>query len=362
MIKNSYLKEKVKYLKFIHPEILTAENIDYGFSLPDVNKGVHILEKISIGGLDQSILVRGKSDKNPVLLILHGGPGCSAMGLVSHYNADLENNFLVVNWDQRGTCKSFYPSEKIKDSMNVGQFVRDTHEMINYLKNRFNQDKIFLLGYSWGSIIGTMVAEKYPEMLHAYIGISQVVNLKDSEKIAVDFIIENAKRYGNKKAIKEIESVSKIKPSDGDLFLKRVEVDRKWVQEFGGAMFNERGIDKLKNIVICSLYYSLKDLVNYKRGWELSVKHLWKDMLKINFLKQKNNIKIPVYFIHGKHDFQTPLKLVEKYFKNLEAQRKELIVFENSAHHPIFEEPERFNQILTGKVLQETYILQHSNT
>ncbi len=317
------------------------------------NRFVHILEKIKIGNIDQAVLIRGKSAGNPILLVLHGGPGCSVMGLVSNYNRSLEDHFLVVNWDQRGTCKSFFPQEKIKDSMNIGQFVADACELIEYLKKKFNQEKIFLLGHSWGSVIGTIIAEKHPELLHAYISTGQIVNLKESEKIAMKFIVKNAEETRNNQAIMELSTIQKIKPHHGDVFLERVGIIIKWVHKFGGAMYREKGIEKFKKIIVCSEYYNFNDLMNYRRGWEFSVKALWREMLGVNFFSQVKKIDVPVYFIHGKHDYQTPLAIVKKYFKKLRAGKKELIVFENSAHHPLFEEPEKFNKILAEKVLYE---------
>ncbi len=334
-------------------ESMFGSSLEWDIGNNNKNSDINILEKVKIGGIGQSVLIRGKSSDNPILLVLHGGPGCSTMGLITHFNKELEDHFLVVNWDQRGTCKSFYPQEKIVGSMSINQFVSDASELIEYLRKRFNQEKIFLIGYSWGSVIGTIIAREHPELLYAYIGTSQVVDLKKSEKIAMKFIIKNAGKTGNEYALSELKAVEKIKPKHGDLFLKRIEVIIKWIHKFGGAIYGESSIEKLKKVITCSVYYSTKDLINYQRGWEFSVKSLWKEMLKINFLKQDNNIQAPVYLIHGKNDFQTPLQLVEKYFKKLKAERKELIVFENSAHHPIFEEPERFNRILIDNVLHK---------
>lgn len=315
------------------------------------HKEVNYLERVRIGSVDQWISIRGKDSRNPILLILHGGPGCSLIGLVSYFNSELEDSFLVVNWDQRGTCKSYTTTKDFPETMNLEQFLSDTHELIEYLRRRFDKDKVYLLGYSWGSVLGVLTAKRHPELIHAYIGTSQVVNMREAERIAGKFIEREAEARNNSEAKKELNGVNNLTPEAGDLFLLKVDVLRRWVQKFGGAMHGESNLDKLKRAVIASGCYTFRDLINYTRSWEFSVKCLWREMVDIDLFRQAPKLDVPVFLVHGKHDCQTPTEIAKKYFQDLEAPRKNFVIFENSAHHPLFEEPEKFNEILLKRVL-----------
>lgn len=322
------------------------------FTLPIYeSKSVASLEEIEIGGIKQHILVRGNNVKNPILLFVHGGPGCSMIGLVRHFHSELEKHFVVVSWDQRGCCKS-YDKKIPKKDMTLDNFVQDCHELIGKLKKRFKKKKIYLVGHSWGSIVGTLVAKKYPKDLHAYIGVSQVVDMLRAEEVAHDFCVDVASDQNDKKALKELKKFKWMTPKLGDKYLKRVDVERKYVHEYGGSIYGRRDINNLIKVIVHSVEYTLKDLFNLVRGWDFSVKCLWRDMVKIEFSKQVKELKVPVYFLQGKYDYQTPAILVKEYYKILKAPKKKVFWFEKSAHNPLFEEPEKFNKILV-KILKE---------
>jgi pimeloyl-ACP methyl ester carboxylesterase len=146
---------------------------------------VDILEKVEIGGVEQWIMANGKSNDLPVLLWVHGGPGAAQMAGGRYYNGSLEDEFIVVHWDQRGAGKS--NSENFdENTLNVNQFLSDVEDMTEYLKERFGKEKIFLLGHSWGSYIGILSVSKNPESYHGYIGVSQVVLIKDQQILAYE--------------------------------------------------------------------------------------------------------------------------------------------------------------------------------
>ena len=304
------------------------------------------LEKIVINKSKQTILIRSWNKNNPILLFLHGGPGCSEMGLMRHFNSELEKHFIVVNWDQRGTCKSFNAGKNAKDKMNIKQFVEDTYVLVKKLKKRFNKNKVYLMGHSWGTIIGVLFAKKYPKELHAYIGVSQVVNMMEVEKIADKFIKKQAKKTKTLEALKEIKSVELLMPHIGEDYLKRVSVKRKWIQYFGGSFHGEKNLDHLMQIMIKCPEYNLMDIANYLRGSNLSTLKLWRDIIRIDFTKQVKELKVPVFLLQGKQDYQTPLKLVKKYFNLLDAPKKKLVLFNKSAHNPLYEESHKFNEVL----------------
>jgi pimeloyl-ACP methyl ester carboxylesterase len=149
-----------------------------------------ISEKVytKINGVNMGMIIKSKNRSNPVLLFVHGGPGMPEYPFTETYPAGLEENFTVVWWDQRGAGLS-YNSDIQKETMTTEQFVSDTVKVTNYLRERFGQDKIYLMGHSWGSYIAIQAAAKSPELYHAYIGVGQISNQMESEKIAYEYMI-----------------------------------------------------------------------------------------------------------------------------------------------------------------------------
>ena len=152
----------------------SKETKAYTAPIKGVNS-ISLLEKVSIGGTNQWITVRGEDRRNPILLYLHGGPGHAEMGSNPRFK-ELEKRYVVVNWDQRGSGKSFSPNLS-KETLNVDQFLSDTHEMVEMLKKRFGREKIYLVGHSWGSLLGMIEISKHPESLYAYVGVGQFADL-----------------------------------------------------------------------------------------------------------------------------------------------------------------------------------------
>jgi len=310
------------------------------------------LESVKIGGIDQWIIIRGHDKSNPILLFLHGGPGSIEGPFAYKFQRDLEEHFIVVNWDQRGAGKSY--SRKIpKDTMTIEQFILDTHELIELLLNRFNKKKLYLVGHSWGSTLGALVVSRYPELIQAYVGIGQVVNILENEKVSYKYSIDQAKERGNEKALKQLKKLEPY-PEKHINDTKALRKQRKWLVKFNGVMHNESSWWPHIKITLGSPEYSLKDIIKTLRGLKLSLKTMWTQLFEIDFPTQIPELKVPVYICMGRYDYNTPFELAEKYFNQLKAPKKEFIWFENSGHLLNSEEPEKFNEILINKVLKET--------
>jgi len=313
-------------------------------------QGIASLEAVTLGGVKQWILIRGQDRSNPVLLFLHGGPGSPEMPLEHHFGPPLEEHFVVVHWDQRGAGKSWHPGLP-KDSMTIEQFISDTHELVELLRKRFGQEKIYLMGHSWGSLLGVRVVQKYPDLFYAYIGIGQCVDLKRNEEISYQFVLEEAEKRGNQKALRQLK---KIGPPPYDN-LRELGTQRKWLTRFGGGITREGKFSPLIKIAIKAPEYTPADFVKYLYGNYYGSKHLEDEVMTINFLEQAPRLEAPVYFFEGRHDYNTPWELVQEYYEKLDAPSgKHLVWFENSAHSPNLEEPGKFVDELI-KALEDTY-------
>lgn len=303
---------------------------------------IHWYGKIEIGNIKQWILIRGKNKNNPIILFLHGGPGTSYTPFITDFQKELEDYFIVVNWDQRGAGKSFEAKKKLKGTMTINQFVIDTYELIKKLQKRFGKKKIYLVGHSWGSAIGLIIAKKYPELLFAFIGVGQLINYKEEDKISYEYILEMARLKNKKRIINKIEKIGSP-PYKKDSYKK---IHQKYLMKFDGK---EKGIN-LKYLLIKGIIehprYTLIDGIYYLLGKLFTEKEMQKELENINFFDNIKQLDIPIYICAGKFDYITPTVLSKKYFDELQCNKKEFIYFNKSAHFPLFREYKKFNEML----------------
>ncbi len=256
----------------------------------------------------------------------------------------------MVVWDQRGAGKSFSSSIP-KESMNIAQFISDTHELTTLLKDRFGKNKIFIMGHSWGSLLGMFVINKYPDDYFAYIGIGQYVNGTENELVSYNFALSEAEKRGDKSAIEDLREIGP--PVNGlyagDWF-QGLLIQRKYLGKFGGQIYNTDNVEFFK-VTMFSPEYSLFDNIFYVRGIMFSVKSMGPEIVACNLETQVPSVKIPVFFFCGRYDYSTPLEIVERYCKNIDAPKKKIIYFENSAHMMNFEEPDLFMEMVREKFL-----------
>lgn len=310
-----------------------------------VPPGIDTLELVRLGDLDQWIRIRGQNDKLPLLLFLDGGPGVPEMPFASA-NAELEKHFIVVHWDQRGAGKSFAPDIP-PASMNVEQLVRDAEELVNLLRGRLGQEQIFLAGHSSGSVVGVLLAQRRPQLFRAYIGISQVANLQMTETFLYSFASRAAAEQGDDQARKELEEIG-APPFASE---KQLQVSQKWVNHFAPDKFGAVSFNRLR-LAFFSPDYSLLDLVRLSRGAKFSFDHLWREFFAYDLFKQAPHLDIPVYFLEGRSDRVATGEIAQRYFDVLEAPRgKQLIWFEHSGHWPQLDESEKFQKVMTNRVL-----------
>jgi pimeloyl-ACP methyl ester carboxylesterase len=305
------------------------------------------LEKISIGGVDQWILIRGVYMNNPILFKLHGGPGQAEMA-TANYNHDLEEHFIVVEWDQRGAGKS-YRSISPKSAMNLNQLVEDTREISEYLLKRFNQNKLILVGHSWGSILGIMAVQKYPQLYKAFVSTGQIVNMGEGVKISYKHLMDSARIENNDQALTELTEIGEP-PFNDKAQNERRTVYNKWMKKFGADWHGKEPLPRVK-IMLSSIEYSLSEKLHFQSAAKESFDILNPDLMKVDLFNQVKKVQVPVYFAIGRFDYRTPSELSLKYLDSLEAPLKKWKWFENSSHFPQLEEPNEFCNFLINTVL-----------
>jgi pimeloyl-ACP methyl ester carboxylesterase len=318
-----------------HWQQQTAERIRI-----DSPRGIDSLEKIKLGGVDQWILVRAWNRQNPVLLLMHGGPGFPCMPF-AQVAADLEKRFVVVHWDQRGAGKSYSPSIP-NSSMNMKQFVADTLELTDLLRARFNQPRILLGAHSWGSMIGALAVAQAPERFSAYFAVSQAANAPESERLMYRWALEKAASQQNARAITELKQIG---PPPYERFADYYKM-ADWITRFSGEEHQPVTRLRFLRLAFESPFYSWGDLMRIPLGAKFSFSRLWREAFyETDLFKQAPRLDVPVFFFlgHRDHTATASAAMAERYFEALDAPRgKRLIWFENSGHWPQLEEPERF--------------------
>ncbi|MGG0237015.1 alpha/beta hydrolase [Bacillus rhizoplanae] len=301
-------------------------------------KGDHsisALEQVEINGSSHEIMIRGKDKDNPVIIFVHGGPGCPEIPYADKYQDLLENNFTVVNYDQRASGKSYHFFEDYSN-LSSDLLVKDLLAMTDYISKRLGKEKVILIGHSYGTYIATQAAYKAPEKYEAYIGIGQMSDTVESEIDSLNYSINQAQNAGNTDDVLYLQGLTE-KIKNGDTF-----TPRNYVMKYGGS---SRLIDNPDGDNIGMLFsseYNLLDVIRYNYGLSYSQKTLLKDVLKNPLPTLVTKLKLPCYFVMGKYDYMTSSNAAKKYFDMIEADKKEFIAFEKSAHYPQFEEKEKF--------------------
>ena len=303
---------------------------------------VESLKQVTLGGIQQSILVRGKEEDNPILLFLHGGPGTAQIGFMPKYQDLLEEEFLVVNWDQRGSGLSYVEGIP-KETMNINQFVEDAVELIEYLKETYHKEKIYLMGHSWGSMLGMLLIHQYPNLFHGYIGVGQVANMLKGEQYLYDYLHKQAKETKQEEILEDLQTMGR--PPYKDPFTS-IPISRKWVNHFRGITW-ELDLNQVISLGMeNSPYYKKEDISKWMKGSGFSVEHMLQEMLEVDLEKDIKKVDLPIYFFLGRHDYTTPSEIARAYLDQISAPEKGIVWFEDSAHMPMMEEPIKFQKMV----------------
>ena len=298
---------------------------------------------LGLGGFDQWVMIRGESIANPILILLHGGPGFPEMRLFRTFNAALEQHYTVVYWMQRGTSKSF-DRRMPASSLMIEQFIADLDELVEMLRARFGKDKVVLYGHSWGSVLGVLYASRFPDKVAAYVGAGQVGEWAAFEAASYTFVLAEAERRQHHKAIRELRAIGPPPHAFWDMVR-----ERKWITHFAGIV---RGMSlwRFTRITLGGPEASILDLPNILQSQLVTPKAMWQELILVNLIKSAPALRMPVFFFLGRQDRVVVPETSVAYFDVLHAPSKRLIWFEESGHEPPSEEPDKFNGLMVGLV------------
>jgi pimeloyl-ACP methyl ester carboxylesterase len=299
-------------------------------AIPD-SGSIASLEKQQIGGVDQWVLIRGRDRTNPVLLLLHGGPGMPAMYLAHEFQSELERDFVIVHWDRRGAGKSF-DARLQTPAFSVRQTLNDTYELTEKLRVRFHQQRIYLVGHSWGSYLGLLAIREHPEYYTAFIGMGVPAGSREQVRVLQREFLSRTATYTGNPNLKARLAGATMEVSEDDLF------------ECGGELYASRSFWPILKAGLSAPEYTLRDAMNVKKGADLLNHKMKYDVVPGLLEGEILRVSVPVFFFLGRHDFNTPSRLAAEYLARLDTPLKGLVWFEHSAHFPFFEESDLFRK------------------
>jgi pimeloyl-ACP methyl ester carboxylesterase len=311
------------------------------------------LEPVEIGGMRQWILIRGADRDNPVLLWLHGRPGGAQMPFAYHLDGALERHFVVVHWDQRGAGKSNHGGFD-EATMRLERYLDDARELLEHLRRRLGVERVVLLGHSWGSRLGIELVARHPEYVQACIGVSQVVDHERATLIAGDWLEGVIDPGTDPEDLRELRSIEM--PARRHSEYRRL---NQLTDRYGGSL--DIPVRELASIAVRAPEYGTLDYFRLLQGMNRGGRPMHEGgiMESYNYIRAVPAVDVPVYFLSGDGDYNTPLALVAEYHERLQAPVKKLIVFERAAHLPFFADPDRCAEFVFGMNLSLDGYIDH---
>jgi pimeloyl-ACP methyl ester carboxylesterase len=295
-------------------------------------RSIASLEPVTLGGVEQWLLIRGHDRSKPVVLMLHGDPGRPEIYMAHAWQRRLERDFVMVQWDRRGSGKSYYddPNRPIRFSRELA----DTVELIGKLRARFGQRRIIVVGHSYGSWLGATLAQRHPELVRAYVGVGQVAcTAEDEDAIQDSWLKVRASLKG--------DETTKARAVAGGAWDRRAAIMR-----YGGEVSGLPGPLPFAWMALTAPEYTLSDVINIQEGWRYDHAHMIADGPEMPLARSVPALQTPVWFFQGRKDYLAPGLCVARYATALQAPIVRLEWFEDSAHFPFLDEPEHFHRAL----------------
>lgn len=309
------------------------------------------LTRVEIGGHELAMMIRGHSVDNPVLLFLAGGPGGTEMGAMRRHLPQLEQHFVVVTWDQRGTGKSYGQIDPTS-TLTLDQAVSDAIQVTHYLRERFDQDQIYLMGQSWGSTLGVLAVQQEPDLYRAFVGTGQMVSQRETDRLFYSDTLAWARANGNAALVNQLTEIGPP-PYENILNYEPALSYEHEVFPYDHSG-NSEGEGQFSENLFVKEYTLLEQLHNLGAFLD-TFTVLYPRIQHIDFRTDVPSLDVPVYLVQGRYEARGRSELADEWFEMLKAPSKEMFVLETSGHRPLFEQPEAFASIVT-KILNDTVV------
>lgn len=298
---------------------------------------------VRLGGLDQWVMIRGENLGNPILVVLHGGPGFSDTAFLRYHTPVLEKSYTVVYWDQRGAGRSYRPTIA-RSSMTVAQFLADLDELVELVRARLCKDKVAVLGHSWGSALGPLYAARFPSKVACYVGVAQIGDWAASEVASYASALAEAEHQGHRAVLKKLRAIGPPPHTADELFVERTCAER-----LRGGL-SSKALWQTARMILGAPESSLLELRATVRAFRFSIESMWAEVSRLNLLQAVPALDVPVVIMLGRRDPWIAPETSVAYFDHLRAPSKQLVWFEQSGHEPFVDEPAKFIEVMLDLV------------
>jgi pimeloyl-ACP methyl ester carboxylesterase len=308
------------------------------------------LTTVEVNGNDLALLIRGHSIENPVLLFLAGGPGGSEMGAMRNHLPALEEHFTVVTFDQRGSGKS-YPAIDPTSTLTPESSVDDAIAVTSYLRNLFETDRIYLVGQSWGSIVGVLAVQDHPELFEAFIGVGQMVSPVETDRIFYTDTLAWAREKGNTGLVGDLEAIGP--PPYDDMLNYEIALSHEhevYPYDHSGNSEGEGGFSE--NLFVNE--YTLAEQIHLLGAFIDSFQILYPQIQDVDFRATATEFEVPMFFAQGAHEAGGRAEPFAEWYPTITAPFKDTVDFETSGHRAMFEQPDEFVTYMVDVVLAES--------
>jgi pimeloyl-ACP methyl ester carboxylesterase len=309
--------------------------------------GIDERRYVRIGGVEQWITIRGQNRDNPAILVLHGGPGAPVSALPAHF-IPWEQDFTVIQWDQRGAGKSYSPNQA---APSIELMVHDGLEVSDYARSRLHRSQIALLGHSWGSVLGIRMIRARPEVFNAWVGTGQIVNMQRNEVAAYAGVLAKARARADKGGVDALEKNGAPPYRE----IRQMGIERRWAMQYEpGLHYGPMGPSGLLAELLTAPDYSLKDVVNYVRGViggdDFFGQALDGPLMRVDLPALGTDFSIPFFVVEGEEDDVTPAPLAKAYFDKVTAPHKGFLLMPDTGHMALLTRSDLFLKFLLDEV------------
>jgi pimeloyl-ACP methyl ester carboxylesterase len=315
--------------------------------------GINENSMVEIGGIKQYLQIRGQNKDNPVVIFLHGGPGSPMTYINYTYQTPLEENYTFVSWDQRGCGRTFYANPEIASGVKLTRelLLKDLDEIVEYSRKRFNQDKVIIFGHSWGTVLGSEYVQIYPEKVKAYLGVGQGVDVFKGYRMAANKAMELANEKNNTEdanLLSEIAAQLTSPTEENSYRLKEIMKVQMYIRKYMPYESKSSDLGQMwmgitaPNFLLDDVkwYLTLMDLNKY-----ITLEStLIEEFVNSDISRLGNKYKVPMYYISGEADWQTPRIMVEEYYKKVESPDKAMVIIKDAGHSPFVDQPEQYQE------------------
>lgn len=295
---------------------------------------------LTLNGHRQGIIVESRGTAKPILLVVHGGPGFPLYSFFRAHHIDLTDRYTVVFWDQRGTGMSY-----TRETVEMADLISDSYQLIQFLRHHFQQEQVYLMCHSFGTIIGTHLTHRYPEYIAAYIGMGQLGDVFHNEQCILQHLRFLAYEERNQRAIKRLSAIHLTRDFNKDCQYEKAR--QRYTARYHVG-FSSRGYSvwRMFRVMMQTPYYRLIERINIVRGSLSTFEHLTSEMAHTNLNDIAQEIKVPFYVLQGVHDMQTTYEDSKAFFEHVGSSEKRFYAFQDTAHAPFVDEPEKMIEIM----------------